>query len=35
MGIDEGEGVQANRIHNIFNKVMTENFLNPEKVMPI
>jgi hypothetical protein len=34
MGI-EGEEVQAKRIHNIFNKIITENFPNLEKVMPI
>jgi hypothetical protein len=35
MGIEEGEGVQAKGIPNIFNKIVTENFLNLEKVMPI
>jgi chromosome segregation ATPase len=35
MGIEEGEEVQAKRIHNIFNKIITENFQNLEKVMPI
>jgi hypothetical protein len=35
MGIEEGEEVQAKGIHNIFNKIITENFLNLEKVMPI
>jgi hypothetical protein len=34
MGIEEEE-VQAKGIHNIFNKIITENFLNLEKVMPI
>jgi hypothetical protein len=34
MGIEE-EAVQAKEIHNIFNKIITENFLNPEKTMPI
>jgi hypothetical protein len=27
MGIEEGEEVQAKRMHNIFNKIITENFL--------
>jgi hypothetical protein len=35
MGIEEGEEVQAKGIHNIFNKIMAENFPNLEKVMPI
>jgi chromosome segregation ATPase len=35
MGIEEGEEVQAKGIHNIFNKIITENFPNLEKVMPI
>jgi hypothetical protein len=35
MGIEEGEEVQARGIHNIFNKIITENFPNLEKVMPI
>jgi hypothetical protein len=35
MGIEEGEEVQAKGIHNIFNKVITENFSNLKKVMPI
>jgi hypothetical protein len=34
MGI-EGEEVQAKGIDNIFNKIITENFLNLEKLMPI
>jgi chromosome segregation ATPase len=34
-GIEEGEGAQAKEIHNIFNKIITENFPNPEKIMPI
>jgi hypothetical protein len=34
MGIDEGKEVQAEGIHNIFNKI-TENFWNLEKVLPI
>jgi hypothetical protein len=35
MGIEEGEEVQAKGICNIFNKIITENFPNLEKVMPI
>jgi chromosome segregation ATPase len=35
MGIEEGEEVQAKGIRNIFNKVITENFPNLEKTMPI
>jgi hypothetical protein len=35
MGIEEGEEVQAKGIHNIFNKIITENFPNLEKVVPI
>jgi hypothetical protein len=34
MGI-EGEEVQAKGMHNIFNKIITENFPNLEKTMPI
>jgi hypothetical protein len=34
MGIEEEE-VQAKGIHNIFNKIKTENFLNLEKIAPI
>jgi hypothetical protein len=34
MGIEEGE-VQTKGIHNIFNKIKTENFPNLEKVLPI
>jgi hypothetical protein len=34
MGI-EGEEVQANGMHNIFNKIITENFQNLEKSIPI
>jgi hypothetical protein len=34
MGI-EGEEVQAKGICNIFNKIITENFPNLEKTMPI
>jgi archaeosine-15-forming tRNA-guanine transglycosylase len=34
MGIEEGEEVQAKGMHNIFNKIITENFPNLEKSMP-
>jgi hypothetical protein len=34
-GIEEGEEVQAKEIHNVFNKIITENFPNLEKTMPI
>jgi phosphatidate phosphatase PAH1 len=35
MGIEEGEEVQAKGIHNIFNKIITENLPNLDKTMPI
>jgi hypothetical protein len=35
MGIKEGEEVQAKRIRNIFNKTITENFPNLQKVIPV
>jgi hypothetical protein len=35
MGIEEGEEVQAKGICNIFNKIITENCPNLEKVLPI
>jgi chromosome segregation ATPase len=35
MGIEEGEEVQAKGIHNILNKIITENFPNLENTMPI
>jgi hypothetical protein len=35
MGIGEGEEVQAKGMHNIFNKIITENFPNLEKDIPI
>jgi hypothetical protein len=35
MGIEEGEEVQANGMRNIFNKIITENFPNLEKDIPI
>jgi hypothetical protein len=34
MGI-EGEEVQVKGIHNMFNKIITENFPNLEKILPI
>jgi hypothetical protein len=33
MDIEEGEEVQAKGIHNIFNKIITENLPNLEKTM--
>jgi hypothetical protein len=35
MGIEEGEEVQEKGIHNMVNKIITENFPNLEKTMPI
>jgi hypothetical protein len=35
VGIEEGEEVQAKGMHNIFNKIITENFPNLEKTMSI
>jgi hypothetical protein len=35
MGIEERENVQAKGICNIFNKIITENFPNLEKILPI
>jgi Rod binding domain-containing protein len=35
LSIEEGEEVQAKGIRNIFNKIITENFPNAEKAMPI
>jgi hypothetical protein len=35
MGIEEGEEVQAKWIHNIFNKIIMENFPNLKTVLPI
>jgi hypothetical protein len=35
MGIEKGEEVQAKRMRNIFNKIITENFPDLEKSMPI
>jgi chromosome segregation ATPase len=34
MGTEEGEEVQTKGIYNIFDKIITENFPNLEKVMP-
>jgi hypothetical protein len=34
MNIEEGEEVQAKAIYNKFNKIITENFLNLEKLCP-
>jgi chromosome segregation ATPase len=35
MGIEEGEKVETKGIHNIFNKIITENFPNLKKNIPI
>jgi chromosome segregation ATPase len=35
MGMEEGEEVQAKGMHNIFNKIIMENFPNLEKDSPI
>jgi hypothetical protein len=35
MGIEEEEEVEAKGICNIVNKILTENFPNLEKTMPI
>jgi hypothetical protein len=35
VGIEEGEKIQARGICNIFNKIITKNFPNLEKVLPI
>jgi hypothetical protein len=35
MGLEKGEEVQAKRIHNIFNKIIAENFPNLEKELSI
>jgi predicted nuclease with TOPRIM domain len=35
MDIEEGEEVQAKGMHNIFNKIITENFPNQDKTIPI
>jgi hypothetical protein len=34
MVIEEGEEVQAKGMRNIFNKIITENFPNPDKLCP-
>jgi hypothetical protein len=35
MGIEEEGEVQAKGMHNIFNKIITENFPNLEKTIPV
>jgi hypothetical protein len=35
MGIEEGEVAQAKGMHNIFNNIITENFPNLQKFIPI
>jgi hypothetical protein len=35
IGIEKGKKVQAKGIYNIFNKIITANFPNLEKTMPI
>jgi hypothetical protein len=35
MGIEKGEEVQVKGMHNMFNKIIIENFPNLEKAMPI
>jgi chromosome segregation ATPase len=35
MGIEEGKDMQAKGMHNIFKKIITENFPNLEKSIPI
>jgi archaeosine-15-forming tRNA-guanine transglycosylase len=35
MGTEEGKEVNAKGIHNIFNKIITENFPNLKKVLSI
>jgi hypothetical protein len=35
IGIEEGEEIQAKGIHNIFNKIIRENFPNLQKVLHI
>lgn len=35
MTIDKGEVIQAEDICNMFNKITTKTFLNPEKEMPV
>jgi hypothetical protein len=35
MGIEEGEEAQAKGICNTFNKIITENFPNLKKALPI
>jgi hypothetical protein len=35
IGIEEGEEIQTKDIYNLFNKIITDNFPNLQKVMPI
>jgi hypothetical protein len=35
MGFEEGEEMQPKGIHDIFNQIITENFPNLEKDLPI
>jgi hypothetical protein len=35
MGIEEGEEVPGKIMHNIFNKIITKNYPNLEKTMPV
>jgi microcompartment protein CcmL/EutN len=35
MGIEEGEEMQTKGMHNIFSKIITNNYPNLEKVLPI
>jgi hypothetical protein len=35
MGIEEGEEGQTKGLHNTFNKIITENISNLQKVLPI
>jgi hypothetical protein len=35
MGIKEGKEVQAKGMRNVFNKIITENFQNLQKSIPI
>jgi hypothetical protein len=35
MGNEEGEDVQAKGVHNIFNEIITDNFPNFKKDLPI
>jgi hypothetical protein len=35
MDIEEGEEVHAKGFHNMFNKIITDNFLNLEEICPL